>query len=284
MAVIEAGGARLGYDEAGQGSAVVLVHAGLADRRMWDHQFEALSKRHRVIRYDWRGYGESGDAAGEIARYEDLLALMDALGIAEAALVGCSYGGAHALDVALAAPRRVTALGLICSAMSGHEWSAQTLALMRDRVSGAVPADRLRQYGNRTADRVDPADIAAMAEANVRLMVVGPDRDQAELDPAVWERALEMCRGVFAREWNGPLFTERDLQPPAQGRLSEVRVPTLVINGLADVPGIQEISGLLADGIAGARRLDLASTGHLPPVERPVAVTDALAEFLAALC
>jgi pimeloyl-ACP methyl ester carboxylesterase len=150
-------------------------------------------------------------------------------------------------------------------------------------VSGSVPADRARQYSNRTAARVDPADIAAIAEANVRLMVVGPDRDPAELDPAVWDLANQMCRGVFAREWNGPLFTERDLRPPAQGRLSEIRAPTLVINGLADVPGIQEISGLLADGIAGARRLDLASTGHLPPMERPVEVTDALAEFLAAV-
>jgi len=85
-----------------------------------------------------------------------------------------------------------------------------------------------------------------------------------------WELATEMCRGVFAREWNGPRFTERHLQPPARGRLSEVRVPVPVINGLADVPGIQEISGLLADGIPGARRMDLASTGHLPPMERPV--------------
>jgi pimeloyl-ACP methyl ester carboxylesterase len=281
MPVIEVGSATFGYDEAGAGPAVVLVHAGLADRRMWEHQFEALSEHHRVIRFDWRGYGGSSDAAGEIARHEDLLAVMDALKVEEAALVGCSDGGAHALDVALAAPRRVTALGLICSAMSGHEWPAQTLELMRERMSGAVPADRLQHYRDRTAASVAAADIAAMAEANVRLMVAGPDRDPAELDPAVWGLALEMCRGVYAREWTGPLFTERHPQPPARGRLAEIRVPTLVINGLADVPGIQEISALLADGITGARRMDLASTGHLPPMERPVEVTGALGEFLA---
>jgi pimeloyl-ACP methyl ester carboxylesterase len=77
---------------------------------------------------------------------------------------------------------------------------------------------------------------------------------------------------------------ERYLQPTARGRLAEIRVPTLVINGLADVPGIQEIAALLADGIAGARRIDLASTGHLPPMERPAEVTGALKEFLAAVC
>jgi pimeloyl-ACP methyl ester carboxylesterase len=229
---------------------------------MWQHQFEALSKHHRVIRFDWRGYGESSDAAGEIARHEDLLAVMDALKVEKAALVGCSDGGAHALDVALAAPRRVTALGLICSAMSGHEWPAQTLELMRERMSGAVPAGRLQRYRDKTAASVAAADITAMAEANVRLMVVGPDRDPAELDPAVWELALEMCRGVYAREWNGPLFTERPLLAPARGRLAEIRVPTLVINGLADVPGIQEISALLADGITGALGEFLYRAGH----------------------
>jgi pimeloyl-ACP methyl ester carboxylesterase len=108
-----------------------------------------------------------------------------------------------------------------------------------------------------------------------------PDRDPAELDPDVWEPALDMCRGVFAREWTGPLVTDRQLQPPASGRLPEVRVPALVINGLADVPGIQEVAGLLADGIAGARRLDLP-TGHLPPLEQPSAVSAALAQLLAA--
>ena len=71
MPVIEVGSTTFGYDEAGTGPALVLVHAGLADRRMWEHQFEALSKHHRVIRFDWRGYGESSDAAGEIARHED---------------------------------------------------------------------------------------------------------------------------------------------------------------------------------------------------------------------
>jgi pimeloyl-ACP methyl ester carboxylesterase len=283
MAVTRVGDVAFGYDEAGSGPAVVLVHAGLADRRMWDHQFRALSARHRVIRYDWRGCGESGDAVGEVARHGDLLALMDALAVSRAALIGCSAGGAHALDAALCAPERVTALGLICSGLSGHEWSPRTLALMRERVQAAVPTDRLRQYRDRTAAWVDPADVEAIAQANVRLMVVGPGRDPADLDPATWERALTMCRDVFAREWNGPIFTERCLAPPALGRLSQVKVPTLVVNGLADLPEVQEIAGLLADGIGGARRLDLPATGHLPPLERPAQITTALTQLLAAI-
>lgn len=55
--MIDTGTTRLAYDEAGAGPAVVLVHAGVADRRMWDHQFAELAKDHWVVRYDWRGYG-----------------------------------------------------------------------------------------------------------------------------------------------------------------------------------------------------------------------------------
>lgn len=270
----------MGYDEAGSGPAVVLVHAALADRRMWEHQFRALAETHRVIRYDWRGYGESGDAAGEFAHHEDLLGLLDALGVARAALVGCSMGSAYSVDAALAAPERVTALALVCAGLSGHEWPPAMLERARAQVHAAVPADRLSRYNSRAGGAVDPADVAAMAEAQVRFMVVGPDRSPDDLDPAVWALSLEMCRGVFEREWSGPHSTERPLTPLAVGRLAEIDVPTLVVAGLADVPEVLEVSTLLTEGITGARRVDLP-TGHLPSLERPAEVTAVLREFLA---
>lgn len=280
MGTVRVNGVELGYDEAGSGPAVVLVHAALADRRMWEHQFQALATTHRVIRYDWRGYGESSDAAGEFAHHEDLLGLLDALGVERAALVGCSMGAAYSVDVALTAPDRVTALALICAGLSGHEWPPAMLERVRAQIDSAVPADRLSRYSSRAGGPVDPADVAAMAEVQVRFMVVGPDRSPDDLDPAVWEFSLAMCRGVLERVWSGPHATERPLEPPAVGRLAEINVPTLVVAGLADVPEVLEVSGLLTAGIAGARRVDL-STGHLPSLERPVEVTALLREFLA---
>lgn len=277
---IDIGDGKLAYDEAGSGPVVVLVHAGLADRRMWDHQFRALAEHHRVIRYDWRGYGESDDAAGEVCRHEDLLALLDALDVDTAALIGASYGGMHALDAALAAPERVTALGLVCSALSGYEiWTPEMAALAAEKAPSGIPAERLGAYYGHTAETVDPADVAAMAASNVRLMVVGPYREPAALDPAVHDRALELCRGVFEREWNGPDSTERAPASPAVDRLAEVRVPTLVVNGTADLPAVRSMATLLAEGITGARRLDLP-TGHLPSLERPDELTAALLEFV----
>ncbi|HEU5417548.1 MAG TPA: alpha/beta hydrolase [Streptosporangiaceae bacterium] len=279
---ITIGSGELAYDEAGSGPAVVLVHAGLADRRMWEPQFAVLAQHYRVFRFDWRGFGESGDAAGPVSRHEDLLGLLDALGLESAALVGCSYGGAHALDAALAAPGRVTALALVCSAISGYEiWTPQMAALAAEKGSSGIPAGRLAAYRDHTAASVDPADVAAMAAANVRLMVVGPYREPGVLDPAVHEQALEMCRGVFRRQWAGPDVTEVEPDRPALGRLAELALPALVVNGTHDLPAVQDMAGVLAAGIPGARRLDLPA-GHLPSLETPDALTGALLEFLAA--
>jgi pimeloyl-ACP methyl ester carboxylesterase len=280
---IAVGGGELAYDEAGSGPVVVLVHAGLADRRMWEHQFCALAARFRVIRYDWRGYGESDDATSAVSRHEDLLGLLDALAIDRAALIGSSYGGAHAIDTALAAPERVTALGLICSGLSGHDvWTPEMQALAAEKAPSGIPAERLKRYDTHTADTVDPADITAMAASNVRLMVVGPYREPDVLDADTYALALDMCRGVYRREWQGPDTGERAPERPAAGRLAEVRVPTLVVNGTSDLPAVRHIADILARGITGARRIDLP-TGHLPSLERPAELTAMLIDFLSVL-
>ncbi|SDI33896.1 alpha/beta fold hydrolase [Nonomuraea jiangxiensis] len=276
-------GVAIAYEQAAPpqpAGTVVLLHAGVADMRMWDHQFQALAERYRVIRYDQRGHGRSGDAAGEVCHYQDLLAVMDALEVERAALVGSSMGGAYATEAALAAPARVAGLALIGSGLAGHEWPPEMLDQARERVHSSVPADRLARYREGDAGHVDPADVLAMAEAHTSWQVAGPDRTRDALTDEVWQAAVEMLRLVFERSWTGPRSTERHLVPPAVGRLPEITAPTLVINGLSDVPGIQEVASLLAVGIGGARRIDLPATGHLPPLERPAEVTDALTTFL----
>ncbi|MEV4019264.1 alpha/beta hydrolase [Nonomuraea angiospora] len=277
---------KIAYEEAGPATplgTVVLVHGGTTDMRLWEHQFRALSERYRVIRYDWRGGGRSGDAAGEVCHHEDLLAVMDALGVERAALVGNSMGGAYATEVALAAPARVAALALISSGLAGHPWPQEMLDQARERVHSSVPADRLARYRGGTAGHVDPADVRAMAEAHTLWQTAGPDRGRDALSDEVWESAVEMCGLVFERSWTGPRSTERHLTPPAVTRLPEITAPTLVINGLSDVPGIQQMSDLLSAGIPAARRIDLPETGHLPPLERPTEVTEALTAFLSAV-
>ncbi|MFY7067716.1 alpha/beta fold hydrolase [Nocardiopsis changdeensis] len=280
MPMIDTGSTRLAYDEAGDGPAVVLLHAGLADRRMWDHQFAALAADHRVVRYDRRGVGGSADHGGPVEHHRDLLDLMDALDIDRAALVGASYGGAHAVDAALAAPGRVGALALVCPGMSGHRWPQSFTDAAAAAVGPAVPPERLARYraGNAAPD---PADVAAMAQAQARFMVAGPGRSPEDLPPESWDLSLLMLRELFARLWSSPANTPRWIDPPANGRLAEVGVPALVVKGLSDVREIQEVADLYHAGIPGARLLELPDTGHVPSVERPAELTAALAGFLA---
>ncbi|WP_194899973.1 alpha/beta fold hydrolase [Catenulispora pinisilvae] len=301
MSFVMSNGARLAYDEAGQAGqagreagqtgqageadgfpTVVLTHGGLGDRRMWDHQFRALARRGRVVRYDMRGLGESEDAEGEFSRSEDLLGLLDALDIEQAVLVGNSIGGAYSIEAALSAPERVRGLVLICSGLTEYDWPEEMTAEIGHLVEEAVPAERMARYWQRTAEYVDPADVRAIAEVNVRYMVAGPKRGLDDLVPEVRELALEMCQGNFQREWSVPRYQERFQQPPIIDRLRELAMPTLIVNGRYDPSPIQEIADLLAVRIPRARRIDL-DAGHLPSIERPEETTDALLEFVAGI-
>src|SRR4026207_91375 len=97
---------------AGPGEPLVLVHAGVAARRMWDPQWPAFAAAHRVVRYDLRGYGESLPPSGPWAQPADLLGLRDGLGIARAHVVGTSVGAGIAVGAALAQPQAVASLVL----------------------------------------------------------------------------------------------------------------------------------------------------------------------------
>src|SRR3712207_5045953 len=96
--IAEVNGARLFYQVAGEGPVVVLLHAGIADSRMWDGQFEEFVRHHRGIRYDARGYGRSDMPAGPFARHEDLHGLLHFLGVERVSLVGLSMGSSTAID------------------------------------------------------------------------------------------------------------------------------------------------------------------------------------------
>src|SRR5438046_7211282 len=104
-------GTRLFYEIAGAGPPLALIHGFSLDTRMWDDQYAALSQRHRVLRYDARGFGRSSlPGAERYSHAEDLLALLRYLEIEQTALLGFSLGGGIAISFALAYPAAVDAL------------------------------------------------------------------------------------------------------------------------------------------------------------------------------
>ena len=112
-------GGRLWAQAAGEGTGVVLAHAGIADARMWDPQWAALAARHRVVRYDLRGFGRADAEATTFSNRADLVAVMDAAGLDRAVLVGCSRAGSIVVDTALEFPDRVSGLVWVCGGLGG---------------------------------------------------------------------------------------------------------------------------------------------------------------------
>jgi pimeloyl-ACP methyl ester carboxylesterase len=242
---------------------VLLVHAGIADRRMWDPQWPALTERFRTIRLDLRGHGRSDPPRAAHTPHEDLLAVLDAAGADRAALVGCSYGGSLAVDTALARPDRVRALVLAACGPSGKPAPPE----LRE---ASAAADALYE---------EAGDLEGACEAELRIWVDGPSRTPDQTPAAVREAVREMnllaWQAVEHSVWD-----ERRLDPPAVGRLSEIGIPTVVIAGLLDQPHAIDGCQMLAAGIAGARLVEYPDAAHMVTMEHAPDVTTLLLDFL----
>ena len=262
-AVLERPGARLAYEVTGEGPAVVLVHGFGLDRRMWDPQAEHLAARHRVVRYDCRGFGASGpaDPAVPYTHAGDLLALLDHLAIGEAVLAGLSFGGRVVLQAALAAPDRVRGLVLLDAVLDGVPWDPESAAGL-DEVARRVRAGGL------------PAGRAAW--------LAHPLFAAARQRPGLASRLAAMVADYPGQHWLGQDPHQRTGPEPIDA-LEQVTVPTLVAVGDQDVPGFREMSAVLARRIPGAQYRVISGAGHMTNLEQPAAVNDLLARFLAEL-
>jgi 3-oxoadipate enol-lactonase len=257
---IDVRGGELAYDVAGDGTPIVLVHAGLCDRRMWDDLWPAVAERHRVARFDLRGFGESSVATAPWSPHEDVIAVLDHLELQQAVLCGVSFGGSIELDVALAQPDRVGGLGLVCCSARGM----------------AAPAD-LRALIDEADAAGEAGDIDRAVELELRLWVDGVGRPEP-VDADVRERVRVMNRHAWERATNGGHALPLD--PPAAERLSEVTVPTLVVAGEYDQPWLTQSCRTLAREIPGARFELVRGVAHLPPLERPDVFGELLLRFL----
>jgi 3-oxoadipate enol-lactonase len=258
-----ANGAQVYYEIAGSGPAVVFVHAGIADSRMWDEQFYTFAGDFRVLRYDLRGFGQTAPVAGEFSHYDDLRALLDALDIRQAALVGCSKGGTAAMDFALAYPQRATALVMASSTPSGYQSEDEAPPPFWDDLVAAWKAGEL--------DRV--------AEFEVRLWVDGHTRTPDQVDGAIRDKVRAMNLIALRNEKLG-LGQERPLDPPAMERLAELSIPVMALVGDLDMPDIIAAARLMAGQIAGARQVIMSGAAHLPNMEQPAQFNRIVGEFL----
>jgi pimeloyl-ACP methyl ester carboxylesterase len=258
----EVNGARVYYEVAGEGEPLVLVHAGIADSRMWEGQIAAFAERYRVVRYDLRGFGKSEMVEGPFSHHEDLRGLLDALGVERAHLVGCSMGGGAVLDFALEYPERIGNLVLVGSAIGGFrpdfgppkEWDE------------LVAAD-------------EAGDLERISELEVRMWVDGPGRSPEDVDASIRDLVREMNLIALKTE-AAELGEEWEPEPPASDRLYNIHAPTLLIVGDEDQPRIFAAADLLEKELPNERKVLMHGTAHLPNMERPEEFNRLVLEFL----
>ncbi len=239
---------------------MVLIHAGVADRSMWDAQVEALKDRYRVIRHDTRGFGETETDAVPFSNRADVAALLDELGESRAHIVGLSRGGTIAMDFAIEFPDRVRSLAVVAGGISGYESPAEPPAETWEPVEAMWEAK----------------DWKGLADWETAYWADGPGQPVDRV-PRIRQRVHGWVLANYRAE-----KVEGDpqpLDPPAVGRLDELGVPLLVMLGTLDDPGTTESMRHLAGAVPGAR-LEEFDTAHMINLEEPARFNAVLRAFL----
>jgi pimeloyl-ACP methyl ester carboxylesterase len=257
------------YEVAGTGHPFTLIHGMLLDRRSWDDQFAVFAQQYQVIRYDMRGWGDSVQEEVEppFSPRQDLLSLLHYLNIQKTYLLGLSGGGTVALDFTLEHPDKVDALILVSSGASGYP----------QRMTDAISTFIGQYYG-----ALQQKDIPTAAEATVRFWTDGPRRTPEQVNAQTRARVTEMSTQHIQR--HGDLMAHQQHmippEPPSINRLSEVKIPTLIVVGAEDVPEILEIANTLEQGIAGAKKVVIPGTAHHLQMENPEEFNRIVLDFL----
>lgn len=188
------GGVSVSVDEAGDGAVLMLLHAGVSERHMWDRQWEWLQHSMRVVRWDWRGFGDTPHVPGPFSYMDDLLRIMDAMQIERATLMGCSFAGGVAIETAILHPDRVERLVLVASGLPGYEFpmprEIEALFEEADAAFSEEKYDRARQLME-------------------QIWLIGPGRRPEDVDGAYLEKARTLLQRADQPD-NGAVSTEAD--------------------------------------------------------------------------
>lgn len=257
-------GARLYYELAGNGPTLMMIHAGVADSRQWNNEFRYFASRHRVVRYDLRGYGRSEPVDGDFSHLQDLVALLDTVALlGHAVLIGCSMGGGLALDFALLHPQRVLALVLVGAGPRGLKLDVPSPPQQRE-------ADLAYEAG----------DLDRLAELETQIWFDGMGRSPQQVDQPMRRLAYDMNRNALALDARKLGKRLPDSDTPASERLHELNLPVLIIVGEHDTPFILAAADFMEQRLPSARQVMIADTAHMANLDHPKEFRDIVTQFL----
>jgi 3-oxoadipate enol-lactonase len=250
-------GGQIHAEETGEGEPVLLLHAGVADRRVWSAVAPAVAAAgYRVISYDLRGFGQSTPPTRSHSLVADAMAVLDAAGVDAAHFVGLSQGAATSVDTALAHPHRVRSLTLVAPGLTGYVWPQLPGFARRMAAAEAGDAHRLA---------------VEIARLWAPLSFTGEECRHDAAAKVIIDQAEQFMRDEMEVE-----------EPSAVDRLGDITVPTLVVLGDTDVAPVADIGRHLAAHIPGARCETLERADHMLPLRVPARFTELLLTHLEA--
>lgn len=264
---VDTNGAKLYYEVDGRGHPLVLVHAGIANLRMWDPEVPAFAEHYRVIRYDTRGWGRTETEQVAFTNPGDLAAVLDHLEATSAYVLGLSRGGSIALDFAIAHPDRADALIFCAGGIGGfiaNEPTPEDEALFAE-----------------VSQHEEAHDWAWVSDFETRYWVDGPGQPADRVDRGIRERVHDWILTTYQAEKNEGL--PEPMQPPANDRLSSLRMPVLSMVGDLDERDTIAACRRLADVVPGARFEEFHGAAHMFNLEQPEKFNRLVLDFLGSI-
>ena len=262
-------GVRIHFEEAGTGHPLIFVHEFGGDLRSWEAQVRWFARSYRCIRFNARGYPPS-DVPEDEALYgheqaaDDIAAVMGALGLSRAHVVGLSMGGYATLQFGMRHPRLASAL-VVAGAGSG----APRAHRVDFRAQADALAERLLREGS-------PAVARDMGLSATRVQLL-------EKDPLGWAEFVEQFATHSARGSAMTLRRYQALRPSLfdhERELAALAIPTLLVVGDEDEPCL-ETNLFLKRTMTAADLWVMPGTGHAVNLEEPAAFNDGVERFLA---
>ncbi len=249
---------KLYYEVTGEGYPLVLLHAAGMNRKMWDDQFELLSKYCKVIRYDARGAGESDVPQQPFSLSEDLYVLLRSLDISRAAILGLSLGGMTAIDFCLEHAEMVDVLVLVSAAISGFAFSPE----YQEKITRLFLAAK-------------EGGVSAFVEACLTDQALAPAQEHVTARRKMAEMLRENYKALFI-----DTKLALGLKPSAFERVSEITVPTLIMVGERDDLDFHTMGRVLRENIHSSQYVVISDAGHIINMEKPVEFNQTITDFL----
>jgi 3-oxoadipate enol-lactonase len=259
------GETRLNFERAGSGPALILLHAGVGDLRLWEPQFQEFARHYDVVRFDFSGFGSSPVPTEAYSFLNDLRDVMDDLGIDRAALVGESMGAHTALEAALEMPERVGAVVAAATVISPGGFSSA-----------------LKDFQAAEEELVAANDLEGATNLTLSAWVDGPGRASGEVDPDLRARVFGMALTAY-KNWQAadPDLAYEELDPPLQERIADIAAPVLAIWPTLDMPDAKTSTEWIVATVPGARLAVIEGAAHIVNMEKPDEFNRVALDFLA---